>query len=310
MTTAADDSAAEDAFEALLAGRPVPGEAAGLAAFAEAVRTTANSPGRPNAALAELLATGLLTDQSSPSARTARSAGVPPSRRSRVRNRRRFMLIFPALLAKLLSAGAVAQAATGAGVVVVVFTGAGAAGVLPNPVQSTFSSIVGSETSEEVATAGDETTEATPTEAPATEDPALGSEADVTETVETSEVTDPAEPTEAEDGDLTLVEWQRGPAADQSFGDWVSDGAECGFKDGQTISYWAHQKNVDWSGDATATPTPTTEDAGAGVEGERDWEGDGDGDRGGDDRGGDDRGGDDRGGDRGGRGNGNGGGRD
>ena len=39
MTTAADDSAVEDAFEALLAGRPAPHGAAGLAAFTEAVRT-------------------------------------------------------------------------------------------------------------------------------------------------------------------------------------------------------------------------------------------------------------------------------
>src|SRR4029453_14809885 len=80
MTTAADDSAVEDAFEALLAGRPAPEGAAGLAAFTMAVRTRATRPGRPNAALAELLATGLLTDQSSPSARTARTAGSPPVR--------------------------------------------------------------------------------------------------------------------------------------------------------------------------------------------------------------------------------------
>ena len=116
MTTAADDTADEAAFEAFLAGRPVPEEAADLAAFAGAVRATATQPGRPNAALAELLATGLLTDQSSPSTRTAPSAGSPP-RRSRVRRRRRFAMFFPALLAKFLSAGAVAQAATGAGIV-------------------------------------------------------------------------------------------------------------------------------------------------------------------------------------------------
>ena len=148
MTTAADDSAVEDAFEALLAGRPAPRGAAGLAAFTEAVRDSATSPGRPNAALAELLATGLLVDQSSPSARTARSAGAPPSRASRNRIRRRFAVFFPALLAKLLSAGAVAQAATGATVVVVAFAGAGAVGVLPGPVQDTFTSIVSDETEE------------------------------------------------------------------------------------------------------------------------------------------------------------------
>ena len=117
MTTAADDSAVEDAFEAILAGRPVPEGAAGLAAFTGAVRTSATAPGRPNAALAELLATGLLTDQSSPSIRTARSAGsAARAAASRVRIRRRPAMIFPALIAKFLSAGAVAQAATGAAV--------------------------------------------------------------------------------------------------------------------------------------------------------------------------------------------------
>ena len=100
MTTAADDIAGEAAFEAFLARRPVPEEAADLAAFAGAVRATATVPGRPNAALAELLATGLLTDQSMPSARTAPSAGSSP-RRSRVRRRRRFAMFLPALLAKL-----------------------------------------------------------------------------------------------------------------------------------------------------------------------------------------------------------------
>src|SRR5688572_14237708 len=146
MTTAADDSAVEDAFDALLAGRPAPHGAAGLAAFTEAVRHSATSPGRPNAALAELLATGLLVDQSSPSTVTARSAGATPSRGSRNRIRRRIAVFFPALFAKLLSAGAVAQAATGATVVVVAFAGAGAAGVLPTPVQDTFTSIVSDET--------------------------------------------------------------------------------------------------------------------------------------------------------------------
>src|SRR3954447_19902927 len=53
MTTAADDSTVENAFEAYLAGRPVPEEAAGtfhgVAAFAEAVRGAGPPPrgGRP-----------------------------------------------------------------------------------------------------------------------------------------------------------------------------------------------------------------------------------------------------------------------
>jgi hypothetical protein len=224
MTTAADDTSAEDAFEAVLAGRPVSEGAAGLAAFAEAVRATATVPGRPNAALAELLATGRLTDQSSPSARTAQSAGRSPQpRRSRVRRRRRFAMIFPALLAKFLSAGAVAQAASGAGVALVAFTGAGAAGVLPDPIQETFSSVVSSETIQQTAPAEDMTpATATPESTPA-EDPAA----------ETPEVGD--------NGELTRDKWEDGPLPGQSFGDWVSEGARHGFTDGDTISDWAHE---------------------------------------------------------------------
>jgi hypothetical protein len=207
MTTAADDSAAEDAFEALLAGRPAPEGAAGLAAFTEAVRTSANRPGRPSAALAELLATGLLTDQSSPSIRTARTAGSPRARSSRVRIRRRAAMIFPVLLAKFRSAGAVAQAATGAGLVLVVATGAGATGALGENVQDTLTSVVGV-TSEE-----------------ATGDATVDGENAITETETTPvvETTAPAEPTE---GQFDPEAWEaNGPEGYSSFGAWVSESA-------------------------------------------------------------------------------------
>ncbi len=131
MTPAAD-TAAEKAFEALLAGRPVPPGVQGfgsVAAFTGAVRATATQPGRPNAALAELLTNGLIVDQPSPSSRTAK-------------RRRRRMWFFTAIIAKIASAGAVAQAATGAAIVLVGFTGAGAAGVLPTSVQHTFATVV------------------------------------------------------------------------------------------------------------------------------------------------------------------------
>jgi hypothetical protein len=243
MTTAADDTADEAAFGAFLAGRPVPGETDGgssaVAAFAGAVRATATLPGRPNAALADLLATGLLTDQSSPSIRTAPSAGSSP-RRSRVRRRRRFAMIFPALLAKFLSAGAVAQAASGAGICLVAFTGAGAAGVLPDPVQETFSSVVGTETADET-TVPEDTTGTGTGDVVEVENPALATPVDVAPT------------------DLTLEDWEKGPAPDQSFGDWVSDGARHGYADGKTISEWAHTRNEDrHRGAAESTPaTPT-----------------------------------------------------
>jgi hypothetical protein len=160
MTTAADDSAGEEAFEAYLAGKSVPETGATLAAFAGAVRATATQPGRPNAALAELLATGLLVDQPPLSARTAK-------------RRRRRMWFISAIFAKIASAGAIAQAATGAGIVLVGFTGVGAAGALPTPIQHGFTTVVaaispvsGSDSPTNVTPAG-ESTDSTESTAPA-----------------------------------------------------------------------------------------------------------------------------------------------
>jgi hypothetical protein len=245
MTTAADDSAVEDAFEALLAGRPAPEEAAGLAAFTASVRATATSPGRPNAALAELLATGLLTDQSSPSARTARSAGTSPSRGTRTRNRRRFAMFFPALFAKLLSAGAVAQAATGAGIVLVAFTGAGVAGVLPGPVQNTFTSIVSDETAtDEIPVERPPVEEAPVDELPVEEPPAEEPPVEEAPVVEEPVVDEAA---------ATVDEWMSAPI-DGSFGDWVSGARhnpalmaaiqESGHNFGFYVSLRAHNKGL------------------------------------------------------------------
>jgi hypothetical protein len=254
MTTAADDAAVEDAFEAHLAGRPVSDVAAdafpGLAAFSEAVRATATQPGRPSAALAELLVTGLLTDQSSPSTATARSAGSPPARRpARVRIRRRTAMFIPALLAKLLSAGAVAQAATGAGVAVVLVTGAGAVGALPDPVQNTVSSVVGAVTPFDLPsgdeTAGDEpATDEPVVEEPTAEQPAVEDPAVEDPEAEQPVVEDPA----AFDPEAWAVD---GPQDGQTFGQWVSLGAHNkaslgeDVRFGQIVSAWAHKKHLD-----------------------------------------------------------------
>ena len=243
MTTAADDSAVEDAFEAILAGRPVPEGAAGLAAFTEAVRTSATRPGRPHAALAELLATGLLADQSSPSVRTATSAGsVPERRRPRVRTRRRTAMIFSALIAKFLSAGAVAQAATGATVAVVAFTGVGAVGALPDPVQDTFATVVSDITPLEPPTSEETAEEVVPEETVAEE---------VETTDETAEV-----PADAEAGVVDVQAWiEAGPEGFDSFGEWVSASAsDAGLREalraegknfGSVISAWARDKGLD-----------------------------------------------------------------
>ena len=217
MTTAADDFAVEEAFEAYLAGRSVPDVGAGLAAFAGAVRATSMEPGRPSAALAELLATGLLVDQPTPSARTA------------TKRRRRHMWFFSALIAKIASAGAVAQAATGAGIVLVGFTGVGAAGALPTPVQHTFATVVSSITPLEVSDGTDTTTGTGTADSttPAT-DPADPTIATTTDPADPTGTTDPATPTST---------------APNAFGKKVSEDAKDGGVDGQQVSSWAHERN-------------------------------------------------------------------
>jgi hypothetical protein len=123
MTTPADARTDEEAFAACLAGRPVPAGAQGLAAFTDAVRSSATAPGRPNAALTELLATGLLVPTQEPSRGTAGR----PARTSRKRPH----VLIPTLVAKFAAAGAVAKAACATGVVAVALTGAATAGALP-----------------------------------------------------------------------------------------------------------------------------------------------------------------------------------
>jgi hypothetical protein len=129
----------DEAFERFLAGRPVPPGGAAVVAFAEEVRQVAAQPGRPSVQLAELLATGLLTDLAGPSARSVPAVPAPAAQRATGRStrRRRTMIGFLAAgLAKFASAGAIAHAATGATIALAGVTGAGAAGVLPEPVQN------------------------------------------------------------------------------------------------------------------------------------------------------------------------------
>ncbi|NYJ06093.1 hypothetical protein [Petropleomorpha daqingensis] len=242
MTTAADDATVEEAFEAFLARRPVPGQGASVAAFAEAVRSSASAPGRPNAALADLLANGLLTDQPIRSARTA------------PRRRRRAAMFFPALLAKIVSAGAVAQAATGAGIVFVAFTGAGVAGALPDSLQhgfATVASTVGIQVEDP-----QQTDDVAPVP-PATSAP-TGTEVDGSGTT-TDAGDDTAAP--ATDDGYTLEDWEKGPAEGQPFGDWVSEGARHGYADGAVISREAHEKGIVLPDDTAATTEGSGDDA-------------------------------------------------
>lgn len=156
-------------------------------------------------------------------------------------------MIFPALLAKILAGGALAQAATGATVVVVAVTGAGAAGVLPGPVQDRFAAVV------EVATPFEAPTSEEPTdEPPVTEEP-------VEEPVDQTPVGEPVvdeEPVEEpveEPAELTAEEWAAGPTEEHAtFGAWVSSasGNEAikaelraqGTSFGQVVSSWARAK--------------------------------------------------------------------
>ena len=261
MTTAADDASVEEAFEAFLAGRPVPEQATSLAAFAGAVRSSASAPGRPNAALADLLANGLLTDQPSTSERTA------------PRRRRRLAMFFPALIAKIASAGAIAQAAAGAGIVVVAFTGVGVAGALPDSLQhgfATVASTVGIQVEDP-----QETDDVVPT-TPSTPTP------DGTEVDGSGATTDAGDDADAPvtDDDYTFEDWKMGPQGDESFGDWVSKGARHGYADGAIISQKAHEKGVvlptetdeptaDSTGEAEHTSAPTSASHGHGNDGNR-----------------------------------------
>lgn len=233
MTTAADDFAVEEAFEAFLAGKPVPETGATLAAFAGAVRATATQPGRPNAALAELLATGLLVDQPPLSARTAK-------------RRRRRMWFFSAIFAKIASAGAIAQAATGAGIVLVGFTGVGAAGALPAPVQHGFATVVAAITPLQPSDGTSDVQPAVDSTAPASS----SADATTADSTETATTTAPATSTPT------------------NFGQRVSTQAHNGGVSGKDVSSWAHERNAARKSahqhgtdgaDATSTEAPSTE---------------------------------------------------
>lgn len=158
-------------------------------------------------------------------------------------------MFLPALVAKFLSLGAVAQAASGVGIAVVAFTGAGATGMLGTNVQTTLTSVVGGtgQTTGEVTPAASPS--ASPTGTP-TRTP-TGSPA-----VQTPAVTTPSSATPAFDAKA----WVLGPTGSQTFGEWVRQGAHNkaaleaaarargeDFRFGQVVSSWARTKHVDLS---------------------------------------------------------------
>jgi hypothetical protein len=249
MTTPADVRTDEEAFAACLAGRPVPAGAQHLVAFTDAVRAGATAPGRPNAALAGLLATGLLTDTSEPSTRTAGH----PARASRKRPR----MLLSTLTAKLAAAGIAAKAAAATGVVAVALTGAATAGALPGQDDTTAVIESGDGSVAEPTDGAADPTDgaADPTDGAAdptdgAADPTDGA-ADPTDGADGSggEVSDLPAPEVSEEPvtkpELTEDQWATaGPAEGQSHGDWVSEGARNGWVDGRTVSEQAHERNA------------------------------------------------------------------
>lgn len=155
------------------------------------------------------------------------------------------MWFFTALIAKIASAGAVAQAATGAGIVLVSFTGLGAAHALPAPVQHTFSTVVSA-----ISPAGDGATSTdTGTTAPAaTSDTA-------------APTTDPAAPTDTADSAAAVAPTDAATVttAPKNFGETVSKDARDGGVDGQKISQLAHERNAARRSGGTEVRTPETD---------------------------------------------------
>jgi hypothetical protein len=254
MTTPADVRTDEEAFAACLAGRPVPAGAQGLAAFTDAVRAGATEPGRPNAALAELLATGLLVPTQEPSLGTAGR----PARTSRKRPH----VLLSTLVAKFAAAGAVAKAATATGVVAVALTGA-----------TTTVALVSEPTSVETTTnVSDDTTPGTgPGTAPESgaDQPAgdvlTGGSGDEAADV-TPDLTNDSEDAPVEDGETRVgapAEVPEGPEApvdaDQpvhpdNFGAKVSADARDGGVNGREISRQAQHRNDERRAEPQHTP--------------------------------------------------------
>jgi hypothetical protein len=151
-------------------------------------------------------------------------------------------MILSALIAKFLSAGAVAQAATGATVAVVAFTGVGAVGALPDPVQDTFATVVSEITPLEPPTSEEATEEVVP------EEEALAEDVETTDEV----AEEAAVPTDAEVLEAQVKAWAlEGPADGQSISAWANEGSKADVKSwlrakgmtyGNVISAWASGK--------------------------------------------------------------------
>ncbi len=115
---------------------------ADLAAFVAAVRSEATmTRARPSAVLAEVLAHGISDDKVDRPAMAASNADGPETRVSAPPNRRTRTLLEP-VAASFAALSLAAKAGIAGAAVVATTTGAGAAGVLPDTLQSSFDDVV------------------------------------------------------------------------------------------------------------------------------------------------------------------------
>ena len=134
--------------EAFLSGRPVDaGQLGPVAAFADDVRVAIDGPPpAPTVEMARLLTEGIQTPTGASRAALAPARGT---RDAHLSKRRKPMLIselLAGLLARLAGLGAASKAALGLGVAAASVTGAGAAGILPDPAQQAVAKVVSAAT--------------------------------------------------------------------------------------------------------------------------------------------------------------------
>ena len=133
----------DDAIEAILSGTSPQGHHADLSAFVNDVRMSGEAVPTPSPALAAALAMGFSTDKGASAITPARNVHGPARQVSGLPKWRTLRMRIKGLVAGLGIAGKVALGATFAAAAT---TGAGAAGVLPGPVQHVVANTVGAVT--------------------------------------------------------------------------------------------------------------------------------------------------------------------
>ena len=133
----------DEAIEAIFAGTTRENHLADLAAFVSDVRVSAETAHTPSPALAAALAAGFSTDKGALPTTTASNVHGPARQVSGLPKWRKLRMKIQGLLAGLGVAGKVAL---GASLAAAATTGAGAAGILPGPVQHIVATTVGAVT--------------------------------------------------------------------------------------------------------------------------------------------------------------------